>query len=36
MKHDTVKSIKLIQQVPDLLEVIFKNGMWLMPTMKQK
>jgi poly(A) polymerase len=36
MKHDTVKSIRLIEQVPGLLEVIFKKGMWLMPTTKQK
>tara|TARA_R110000796_G_scaffold1759_6_gene7216 strand:+ start:900 stop:1628 length:729 start_codon:yes stop_codon:yes gene_type:complete len=36
MKHDTVKSIKLIQAVPGLLEVIFTDGMWLMPTTKIK
>jgi tRNA nucleotidyltransferase/poly(A) polymerase len=36
MKHDTIKSIKLIQEVPGLLEVIFTDGMWLMPTTKIK
>jgi len=36
MKHDTIKSIKLIQAVPGLLEVIFTDGMWLMPTTKIK
>jgi tRNA nucleotidyltransferase/poly(A) polymerase len=36
MKHDTIKSIKLIQEVPGLLEVIFTDGLWLMPTTKIK
>ena len=35
MKHDTVRSLRIIDTVPGLMEVIFKNGMWLMPTMKQ-
>ena len=35
MKHDTVRSLRIIDTVPGLMEVIFKNGMWLIPTMKQ-
>tara|TARA_R110001592_G_scaffold192795_14_gene439838 strand:+ start:3283 stop:4014 length:732 start_codon:yes stop_codon:yes gene_type:complete len=35
MKHDTVHSLKMIQKIPGLLEVIFSDGMWLMPTTKQ-
>jgi len=35
MKHNTVHSLQLIQKIPGLLEVIFSNGMWLMPTTKQ-
>ena len=35
MKHDTVKSLQLLQSVPGLLEVVFSDGMWLMPTTKQ-
>jgi tRNA nucleotidyltransferase/poly(A) polymerase len=35
MKHDTVHSLKMIQKIPGLLEVVFSNGMWLMPTTKQ-
>ena len=35
MKHDTVRSLRIIDTVPGLMEVLFKNGMWLMPTMKQ-
>ena len=35
MKHDTIKSLRIIDTVPGLMEVIFKDGMWLMPTMKQ-
>ena len=35
MKHDTVRSLRIIDTVPGLMEVIFKNGIWLMPTMKQ-
>jgi tRNA nucleotidyltransferase/poly(A) polymerase len=36
MKFDTIKSIKLIHTVPGLLEVIFADDMWLMPTTKTK
>ena len=35
MKHDTIRSLRIIDTVPGLMEVIFKDGMWLMPTMKQ-
>ena len=35
MKHDTVKSLQLLQSVPGLLEVVFSDGMWLMPTTKK-
>ena len=35
MKHDTVKSLQLLQSIPGLLEVVFSDGMWLMPTTKQ-
>ena len=34
MKHDTLGSLKLLGLIPDLMEVIFKDGMWLMPTTK--
>jgi len=34
MKHDTVRSLRIIDTVPGLMEVIFKDGMWLMPTTK--
>jgi len=36
MKHDTIKSIKIIQKIPGLLEVIFKGDIWLMPTTSKK
>jgi len=40
MKHDTVKTLRLFQKIekfyePSFMEIIFKNGMWLMPTTKQ-
>lgn len=40
MKHDTVKTLRLFQEIekfyePSFMEIIFKNGMWLMPTIKQ-
>ena len=35
MKHDTIKSLKLLNKIPGLMEVIFSNGMWLMPTTKK-
>jgi len=34
MKHDTLGSLKLLGLIPGLMEVIFKDGMWLMPTTK--
>ncbi len=34
MKHDTIRSLRTIDTVPGLMEVIFKDGMWLMPTTK--
>ena len=35
MKHDTIESLKLLNEIPGLMEVIFSDGMWLMPTMKK-
>ena len=35
MKHDTIKSLKLLNKVPGLMEIVFSNGMWLMPTTKK-
>ena len=35
MKHDTVKSLKVLSSVPGLLEVVFQGDMWLMPTTKK-
>ena len=35
MKHDTIESLKLLNEIPGLMEVIFSNGMWLMPTTKK-
>jgi tRNA nucleotidyltransferase/poly(A) polymerase len=35
MQHDTVKSLKLLSSIPGLIEVVFSNGLWLMPTMKK-
>jgi poly(A) polymerase len=35
MQHDTVKSLELLSSVPDLLEVVFSDGLWLMPTTKK-
>ncbi len=35
MKHDTIKSLKLLNKIPGLMEVVFSNGMWLMPTTKK-
>ena len=35
MKHDTIKSLKLLNKIPRLMEVVFSNGMWLMPTTKK-
>ena len=34
-KHDTLKSLNLLRLVPGLMEVILKDGMWLMPTTKK-
>ena len=40
MKHDTVKSFRLLNKIdqiePRLLQIIFKGHMWLMPSTKQK
>ena len=36
MKHDTLKSLNLLRCIPGLMEVILKDGMWLMPTTKNK
>ena len=40
MKHDTIKSLRLLHQIdilePRLLQIIFKGQMWLMPSTKQK
>ena len=35
MKHDTIKSLKLLNKIPGLMEVVFSNGMWLIPTTKK-
>lgn len=35
MKHDTVKTIKLMLKIPWLIESVFSDGLWLMPTTKQ-
>ena len=35
MKPDTIKSLKLLNKVPGLMEIVFSNGMWLMPTTKK-
>ena len=35
MQHDTVKSLELLSSVPGLLEVVFSDGLWLMPTTKK-
>jgi tRNA nucleotidyltransferase/poly(A) polymerase len=39
MKFNTVRSFRLLMDVdaiiPGFLELIFKDGMWLMPTFKQ-
>ena len=35
MKHDTIKSLELLNKIPGLMEVVFSNGMWLMPTTKK-
>ena len=35
MAHDTVKSLKLLSSIPGLLDVVFSDGLWLMPTMKK-
>ena len=34
-KHDTLKTLNLLRLVPGLMEVIFNNGMWLLPTTKK-
>jgi tRNA nucleotidyltransferase/poly(A) polymerase len=34
-KFDTLKSLNLLRLVPGLMEVILKDGMWLMPTTKK-
>jgi len=34
-KHDTLKSLNLLRTIPGLMEVILKDGMWLMPTTKK-
>ena len=35
MKHDTIKSLELLSKIPGLMEIVFSNGMWLMPTTKK-
>ena len=35
MQHDTIKSLELLSSVPGLLEVVFSDGLWLMPTTKK-
>ena len=35
MQVDTVASLKLLSSVPGLLEVVFSDGLWLMPTTKK-
>jgi hypothetical protein len=39
MRFDTVRSFRLLMDVdaiiPGFLELIFKDGMWLMPTFKK-
>jgi len=35
MAHDTVKSLKLLSSIPGLLDVVFSDGLWLMPTSKK-
>jgi len=35
MKHDTVKSLKVLSSIPGLLEVVFQGDIWLMPTTKK-
>jgi len=35
MKHDTAKSLSLMSQIPWLIQVVFSDGLWLMPTTKQ-
>ena len=39
MKHDTVSTLRLLQEIdkrePRLLEIIFGNDMWLLPTTKK-
>ena len=35
MQVDTVASLKLLSAVPGLLEVVFSDGLWLMPTTKK-
>ena len=34
-KHDTLKSLNVLRTIPGLMEVILKDGMWLMPTTKK-
>jgi tRNA nucleotidyltransferase (CCA-adding enzyme) len=35
-KYDTIRSIKILNDLPDeLLEVIFSNGLWLIPSLKK-
>lgn len=40
MKHNTTRSIRLLMDVDDIvpgfLDLVFKNGMWLMPTFKKQ
>jgi len=35
MQHDTIKSLELLSSIPGLLEVVFSDGLWLMPTSKK-
>ena len=35
MKHDTIKSLELLSKITGLMEIVFSNGMWLMPTTKK-
>jgi len=40
MKHDTIETIHLFKRIdavePEFLETIFRDGMWLQPSMKKK
>jgi hypothetical protein len=38
-KHDTIKTLKLIEEInhmnPRIIEIMFGNGMWLKPTFEK-